>query len=79
MERKQIIEFLSDKYKLPKNKIEEAVDSQFRYAKQFMEQDNMPTVRLPYFGKFIINKRKLKHIQNNVKRIKANQQSKEED
>lgn len=78
MDKKEIIEYLSDKYHVPKHKIEEAIHSQFKFAKEYMEQDTMPTVRLPYFGKFIINKQKLKHIQHNVKRTQTNQQSSKE-
>lgn len=68
----EIIQQLSDKYNVPKQDIEEAVNSQFKIAKTFLERDDMPTVRLPYFGKFIINKRKLNHIKKHNERNKTN-------
>ena len=70
----EIIELIANKYHLPKSQVERAIHAQFKYAKQFMERDSMPTVRLPYFGKFIINKKVIQQIEN-AKRIKANQQN----
>lgn len=72
----EIIELIANKYHLPKSQVERAIHAQFKYAKQFMERDSMPTVRLPYYGKFIVNKKTLNYINKaNAKRIKADQQS----
>lgn len=73
-DKSEIIKQLSEKYKVSQEQIEKAVNSQFKFAKQLMEKQDMPAVRLPYFGKFIINKRKLNHIKRH-ERNKTNGQS----
>lgn len=86
-DKQQIIEDLSRKYKVSTAQIEKAVNSQFKFAKQQMEQDHMPSIRIPYFGVFKPDRRKVKHINENYKkkhgisrsqRQQTAQQSKEE-
>ena len=71
-----IIDSIANKYHVPKSQVECAIKAQFKYVAQFMGRDSMPTVRLPYFGKLIVNKKILNHINKaNAKRIKIDQQS----
>lgn len=78
--KSEIIEFLSQKYHVSEDVIEKAVNSQFKFAKEKMQHEDFPTVRIPYFGKFIVNKKKLKHIKEHErnKTNRTSQQSKEE-
>jgi len=78
MNKEELIQHLSDKYKVDKKQVEQAIHSQFKFAKNAMEQSWHPTVRLPYFGKFVFNTKKYNKIKENVKRFKADQQSEEE-
>ena len=74
--KSEIIEFLSDKYHVDKKEIERAINSQFKFAKEKIQEEDFPTVRIPYFGKFIVNKKKLKYIKQH-ERNKTNRTSKE--
>lgn len=61
--KQQIIEQLADKYRVPKKEVEKAVNSQFKFAKQLMQQPDMPQVRLPFWGVFKPNVKQIKKIQ----------------
>lgn len=65
--KQELIKQIADKYHVPTSKVEEAVNAQYKYAKQFIEQDDLPQVRLPFFGVFKPNMRKLKQIQKHNK------------
>ena len=62
MDKELIIYKLANKYNLPLSKIKQIVDYQFKYAAKVMKDGNFETVRLPYFGKFSVNKKRVKHI-----------------
>lgn len=64
-DKKELIEQLADKYHVSKSEVEKAVNSQFKFAKEKMGEDDFPTIRLPYFGKFTPNKRQIKKINEN--------------
>ncbi len=50
--KKEIIQILATKYNLPLEKVEEMVNSQFKYVSRVMANGSFDSVRLPYFGRF---------------------------
>lgn len=67
LNREEIIKELANKYKLPKNEVEKAVQSQFKFVNAKMRE--LGTVRLPFFGVFKPNlKRKKKIDEQNRKK-----------
>lgn len=62
---KKIIQKLATKHNLPLSKVEEIVNHQFKFVAKIMKEGKFESVRLPYFGKFSVNKGRLKHIQKN--------------
>lgn len=60
--KEEIIKDLAEKYKISTQEVERAAMSQFKFAKQMMEKDNFPSIRLPFFGIFRASKKKLNHI-----------------
>jgi len=61
--KKEIIYFLANKYNIPLKKVEKIIDSQFKFVSIIMAKDRMfDTVKLPYFGKFTVNKKRVEHI-----------------
>ena len=72
--KQELIYFLANKYDLPLQEIEEIVNHQFKFVATIMKEGNFDTIRLPYFGKFTVNKNRLKYInektnKKNVKKI----------
>ena len=61
-DRKEIIYFLANKYDRSLKEIEEIVDHQFKFVAKMMKKGKFDTIRLPYFGKFVVNENRLKHI-----------------
>jgi nucleoid DNA-binding protein len=68
-DREEIIRKLSYKYDLPVKVIDNIINYQFKYIADIMKKGNFDTIRLPYFGKFAVNKNRVKHI-NNLKHNK---------
>jgi len=69
MSKEDIIKQLSKKYKVSEEEVKNAVNHQFKFAKEHMEDEKLPAIRLPFFGIFKPSKRKLKHIKkHNEKR-----------
>lgn len=64
--KEEIIEQLAHKYHVPKKEVEKAVMSQFKFAKKMMERDNLPSIRLPFFGIFKASKKKLEYIKKHT-------------
>ena len=61
--KKEIIYFLANKYNIPLKNIEKIIDAQFKFVSVVMSKDRMfDTVKLPYFGKFTVNKKRVEHI-----------------
>tara|TARA_R110000796_G_scaffold10289_1_gene34326 strand:- start:16699 stop:16899 length:201 start_codon:yes stop_codon:yes gene_type:complete len=60
-----MIQKLANKYNLPLSKVEEIVNYQYKFAAEVIKKGEFEDVRLPYFGKFSVNKGRLKHIQKN--------------
>ena len=62
-DKKDYIYLLATKYNLPLSKIEEIIDYQFKFTERVMKAGKFEGVRLPYFGKFHVNKKRLEYIQ----------------
>tara|TARA_R110001583_G_scaffold70882_2_gene200090 strand:+ start:1528 stop:1746 length:219 start_codon:yes stop_codon:yes gene_type:complete len=62
--KKIIIQKLASKYNLPLQTVENIVMHQFKFVNNIMSQGQLKTIRLPYFGKFHVNKKRLKYINN---------------
>jgi len=60
--KKLIIYYLANKYDLPLSKIEKIVDHQFKYIGEIMKEGKFETIRLPYFGKFSVNPKRVEYI-----------------
>jgi len=70
--REEIIQQLAEKYNLPPAKIEKAVNSQFKFVSEKMTEDQLPSIRLPYFGIFKVNKNRVKHLNRKSKNKRNN-------
>ena len=57
-----IIYRLANKYNLPIKKIKEIVEYQFKYTTEVMKKGDFEAIRLPYFGKFSVNPRRVEYI-----------------
>jgi nucleoid DNA-binding protein len=60
--KKEIIYSLANKYNLPLNKIENIINYQFKYVAKIMKEGDFKMIRLPYFGKFSVNPKRVEHI-----------------
>tara|TARA_R100000152_G_C6768047_1_gene193397 strand:+ start:1643 stop:1885 length:243 start_codon:yes stop_codon:yes gene_type:complete len=60
--KKEIIYFLANKYNIPLSQVERIIDSQFKFTSIVMTKGGFNTVKLPYFGKFTVNKKRVEHI-----------------
>ena len=60
--KKDIIYALSVKHKKSLKEITEIVNHQFKFTSMIISSGNFETIRLPYFGKFTVDKRRVKHI-----------------
>jgi nucleoid DNA-binding protein len=60
--KKDIIYYLANKHEIPIKKIEEAINYQFKFVSYIMSLGKFESVRLPYFGKFSVNKKRVEHI-----------------
>tara|TARA_R100000315_G_scaffold52244_1_gene25967 strand:+ start:189 stop:416 length:228 start_codon:yes stop_codon:yes gene_type:complete len=70
-DKKIIIQILATKYNLSLKRVENIVNSQFKFVEKIIKQGNFDSVRLPYFGKFSVNPNRIKHINKlNEKRKK---------
>ena len=60
--KKDIVYILANKYNLPLGTINKIVNSQFKFVSMVMKQGDFETIKLPYFGKFTVNKKRVEHI-----------------
>ncbi len=60
--KKEIIYYLADKHEKPLKEIERIVTYQFKFVSKIMSLGKFDTIRLPYFGKFSVNKNRVKYI-----------------
>ena len=68
-DKEEIIRKLSYKYDIPIKIVTDIINYQFKYIAKIIKEGNFETIRLPYFGKFTVNKNRVKHI-NNLKNKK---------
>mgnify|MGYP003627507611 FL=1 len=61
-DKNDYINLLATKYNLPLSKVEEIINYQFKFIGRVMKEGEFEGVRLPYFGKFHVNKNRLNHI-----------------
>ena len=61
-DKKDFIYLLATRYNLPLSKVEEIINYQFKYVERVMKEGKFEGVRLPYFGKFYVNKKRLEYI-----------------
>ena len=61
-DKKTIIQTLATKYKLPLKEIEQIINYQFKFVSKIMKEGNFESIRLPYFGKFSVNKKRIEYI-----------------
>jgi len=66
MSKDLIIYKLANKHNLPLQKIEEIINFQFKYVTKIMKEGNFETIRLPYFGRFSVNPKRVEYL-NKVK------------
>lgn len=76
--KKIIIQTLATKYNLSLSKVEKIVKHQFKFVEKIMKKGDFESIRLPYFGKFSVNPKRVKHITNLVKNKKWQEDSKKE-
>ena len=60
--KKDLIYFLADKYNLTIKEVERIVTYQFKFVAKIMSKGDFETIRLPYFGKFSVNSKRVKYI-----------------
>tara|TARA_R110002020_G_scaffold118530_2_gene270810 strand:+ start:571 stop:792 length:222 start_codon:yes stop_codon:yes gene_type:complete len=61
-DKKMLIYSLATKYNLPIKTISKIVNHQFKFVEKIMKKGNFDSVRLPYFGKFKVNKKRVEYI-----------------
>ena len=66
MNEKIIIQKLASKYNLPLKVVEDIVYSQFKFVSNIIKEGEFDSIRLPYFGKFYVNKNRLKYIKEKI-------------
>ena len=71
-DKKIIIQTLATKYNLPLKKIEEIVNHQFKFVESVMKKGDFDSVRLPYFGLFSVNPKRVKYL-TDLKNKKQNE------
>lgn len=58
----EIIHFLAYKYDLTVKQVERIVTYQFKFVADIMSKGKFESIRLPYFGRFSVNKNRVKYI-----------------
>ena len=61
-DKKIIIQILATKYNLSLSKVEDIIKHQFKFIEKIMKKGAFESVRLPYFGKFSVNPKRVKYI-----------------
>ena len=61
-DKKIIIQTLATKYKLPLKDIAKITEYQFKFIFNTMKKGKFDSIRLPYFGKFSVNKKRVEYI-----------------
>ena len=61
-DKKVIIQVLATKYNLSLKKVEDIVNHQFKFVKETIQKGDFDSVRLPYFGRFSVNPKRVEYI-----------------
>ena len=61
-DKDRIIQLLATKYNLPLKKIKQIVGHQFKFVTKIIKEGKFDIIRLPYFGKWSVNKNRVKYI-----------------
>ena len=61
-DKKDYIYLLATKYNLPLSKIKEIIEYQFKLVSTTMKKGKFEAIRLPYFGKFTVKRKRLAYI-----------------
>lgn len=64
----ELIEALSKKYLVSPKEIRRAVDSQAKFVSRKMATEEMPEIRLPFWGIFRAKKSRIKHLNKSSKK-----------
>tara|TARA_R100000742_G_C4260202_1_gene78014 strand:- start:204 stop:422 length:219 start_codon:yes stop_codon:yes gene_type:complete len=67
-DKKLIIYYLANKYNISLSKVERIVGHQFKYIEKIMKEGKFETIRLPYFGKFSVNPKRVEYMNKNKKK-----------
>ena len=67
-DKKLIIYYLANKYNISLSKVEQIVGHQFKYLEKIMKEGKFETIRLPYFGKFSVNPKRVEYMNKNKKK-----------
>ena len=60
--KEELIYSLANKYDLPLKKVKQMIEYQFKFVENIMKEGDFKSIRLPYFGKFSVNPKRVKHI-----------------
>ena len=60
--KEELIYHLANKYDLPLKKVKQMIEYQFKFVEKIMKKGGFESIRLPYFGKFIVNPKRIEHI-----------------
>ena len=60
--KEEIIYSLANKYNLPLKKVKQMIEYQFKFVEKIMKKGDFEGIRLPYFGKFTVNPKRVEHI-----------------
>ena len=63
-DKDSIIQMLATEYNLPLKKVRQIVNHQFKFVSKVIRAGEFDTIRLPYFGKWSVNKNRIKYITN---------------
>tara|TARA_R110000737_G_scaffold245467_1_gene256090 strand:+ start:1413 stop:1646 length:234 start_codon:yes stop_codon:yes gene_type:complete len=60
--KNDIVHFLAARYDLTVKQVERIVTYQFKFVADIMTKGKFESIRLPYFGKFSVNSKRVKYI-----------------
>tara|TARA_R110002020_G_scaffold345259_2_gene559277 strand:+ start:258 stop:479 length:222 start_codon:yes stop_codon:yes gene_type:complete len=60
--KEELIYHLANKYDLPLKKVKQMIEYQFKFVEKIMKKGGFESIRLPYFGKFTVNPKRIEHI-----------------
>tara|TARA_R110002020_G_scaffold23468_3_gene78025 strand:+ start:1768 stop:1989 length:222 start_codon:yes stop_codon:yes gene_type:complete len=58
----ELIYHLANKYNLPLKKVKEMIEYQFKFVEKTMKKGKFNSIRIPYFGKFSVNPKRVEYI-----------------